>query len=148
MPPYLENGTAMLQDMLTAYQAGAKYIVVFNYPTYPEANPVRNPDAGSIRRHGRILESNTLQPKKHVWNRKCTSGSCSAKRLWLGHEKSATDLIWGIWNSDGLSPIIWNSMNQLLKTYGSRLDIIYNDTEFNFTEKYSKIYYWNGTEIK
>jgi hypothetical protein len=34
-------------------------------------------------------------------------------------------------------------MSQLLKSYGLRLDIIYNDTTFNFEGKYSKIYYSN-----
>jgi len=29
----------MLQDMQTAYNAGANYIIVFDYPTYPAANP-------------------------------------------------------------------------------------------------------------
>jgi hypothetical protein len=55
--------------------------------------------------------------------------------------RTPNDKIWGLWNSDALSPIIWTKMNQLLNTYGLRLDIIYNDTTFNFEEKYSKIYY-------
>ncbi|PVX23091.1 MAG: hypothetical protein CW716_12940, partial [Candidatus Bathyarchaeum sp.] len=38
-PPYLENGTRLLEDLKTAYQAGAKYLIVFNYPTYPQGNP-------------------------------------------------------------------------------------------------------------
>ena len=32
-PPYLENRTEMLQDLITAYRAGAKYVTVFNYPS-------------------------------------------------------------------------------------------------------------------
>ena len=55
-PPYLENGTAMLADMLTAYHAGAKYIVVFNYPTYPSTNP-----------YG-ILTSDQFNAMKNFWN--------------------------------------------------------------------------------
>ena len=31
-PPYLARGSQMSQDMLTAYRAGAKYVIVFNYP--------------------------------------------------------------------------------------------------------------------
>jgi hypothetical protein len=31
-PPYLESGKEMLRDMMMAYRAGAKYIIVFNYP--------------------------------------------------------------------------------------------------------------------
>src|SRR3990170_2999145 len=38
-PPYLSSGSEILEDMLTAYEAGAKYVIVFNYPAYPETNP-------------------------------------------------------------------------------------------------------------
>jgi hypothetical protein len=31
-PPYLDSGEAIYQQMLTSYRAGAKYIVIFNYP--------------------------------------------------------------------------------------------------------------------
>ena len=31
-PPYFASGTEMLQDMNTAYNYGAKYLMVFNYP--------------------------------------------------------------------------------------------------------------------
>jgi hypothetical protein len=139
-PPYLENGTAMLQDMLTAYHAGAKYIVVFDYPIYPYANP-----------YG-ILTEDQFDAMKDFWNQihsgqGSTFGTTNAQvALVLPKDygwgmRTPNDKIWGLWNSDALSPIIWTKMNQLLNTYGLRLDIIYNDTTFNFEEKYSKIYY-------
>ncbi|MGD0644010.1 MAG: hypothetical protein ABSA75_03800 [Candidatus Bathyarchaeia archaeon] len=145
-PPYLENGTYMLPDMLTAYWAGAKYIIVFNYPTYPDTNP-----------YG-ILSQDQFNAMENFWNKihadqKSSFGTANGEAaLVLPKDygwgmRNPTDLIWGLWNSDSLSPIIWNDTNQLLKTYGLRLDIIYNDTQFNFTEKYSKIYYWNSSEI-
>jgi hypothetical protein len=141
-PPYLENGTAMLQDLLTAYHAGAKYLAVFDYPTYPSSNP-----------YG-ILTEDQFDAMKDFWNQVHSSqknafGSTSAQvALALPEDygwgmRSPTDKIWGLWNADALSPVIWGNMNQLLNTYGLRLDVIYNDTSFNFTEKYQKIYYWN-----
>jgi hypothetical protein len=141
-PPYLENGTAMLQDMLTAYHAGAKYIVVFDYPIYPDANP-----------YG-ILTEDQFDAMKDFWNQihsgqGSTFGTTNAQvALVLPKDygwgmRTPTDTIWGLWNSDTLSPLIWTKMNQRLNKYGLRLDIIYNDTAFNFEEKYSKIYYWN-----
>jgi hypothetical protein len=140
-PPYLENGTAMLEDMLTAYHAGAKYIVVFDYPVYPDANP-----------YG-ILTEDQFDAMKDFWNQihagqGSAFGTADAQvALVLPKDygwgmRSQADTIWGLWNSDALSPLIWTKMNQLLNTYGLRLDIIYNDTTFNFEEKYSKIYYW------
>jgi hypothetical protein len=61
--------------------------------------------------------------------------------------RNPDDKVWGLWPSGNLSPLIWNNMNQLIETYGLRLDIIYNDTGFSFEGKYSKIYYWNSNEI-
>jgi hypothetical protein len=141
-PPYLENGTAMLEDMLTAYHAGAKYIVVFNYPVYPDANP-----------YG-ILTEDQFDAMKDFWNQihsaqRNTFGTTNAQAALVLPEdygwgmRTPTDKIWGLWNSDARSPLIWTKIDQLLNTYGLRLDIIYNDTTFNFEEKYSEIYYWN-----
>ena len=142
VPPYLENGAAMLQDMLTAYHAGAEFIVVFNYPVYPDGNP-----------YG-ILSEDQFDAMKNFWNQihsdqKGALGTENAQAaLVLPKDygsglRTSTDKIWGLWNSDSLSPLIWAKIDTMLKTYELRLDIIYNDTSFSFKEKYSKIYYWN-----
>ncbi|MCK4884434.1 hypothetical protein KAS24_00035, partial [Candidatus Bathyarchaeota archaeon] len=34
-----KSGPEMLQDMLDAYETGAKYVIIFNYPTDPPGNP-------------------------------------------------------------------------------------------------------------
>jgi hypothetical protein len=140
VPPYLENGTAMLQDMLTAYHAGAKFIVVFNYPVYPETNP-----------YG-ILTEDQFDAMKDFWNQthsgqKSTFGTANAQvALVLPKDygwgmRNSTDKIWGLWDSDSLSPLVWAKTNELLKMYELKLDVIYNDTSFDFNGKYSKIYY-------
>jgi hypothetical protein len=142
-PPYLENGAAMLQDMLTAYHAGAKYIVVFDYPVYPNGNP-----------YG-ILSSDQFGAMEDFWDQihsgqGSTFGTANAQAALVLPEdygwgmRTPTDRVWGLWNSDALSLPIWNKMNQLLSTYGLRLDVVYNDTAFNFEVKYSRIYYWNA----
>ncbi len=143
-PPYLENGTEMLQDMLTAYRAGAKYIVVFNYPTYPDTNP-----------YG-ILSQDQFNAMEDFWNQahseqKSTFGTANGKVALVLPEdygwgmRTPDDKIWGFWTPDDLSPLIWDNMHKLIKNYGLNLDIIYDDPQFNFTEKYSKIYFWNST---
>jgi hypothetical protein len=141
-PPYLENGTSMLQDMVAAYHAGAKYIVIFNYAPSPHENP-----------YGTLTEDQ-FDAMKDFWNQihsgqQSTFGTIKAEAALVLPKnygwgmRTPTDTIWGLWNSDIQSPLIWTNMDQLLNTYGLRLDIIYNDTVFNFKDKYSKIYYWN-----
>ena len=139
----LENGTLMLEDMQTAYQAGAKYIVVFNYP---ETNQYGN------------LTADQFDSMQTFWNQvhsiqKNTFGTANAEAaLVLPKDygwgmRNPDDDIWGNWSADALSPIIWSEINQLVSSYGLRLDIIYNDTSFNFAGKYSEIYYWNNQNI-
>ena len=143
-PPYLENGTEMLQDMQTAYLAGAKYIVVFDYPTYPNNNPY------GILSHDQFNAMENFWSQMHSNQKNTFETENATVALVLPEDygfgmRSPTDLIWGLWNADSLSPLIWNESNELVATHGSRLDIIYNDTQFNFTEKYSKSYYWNNS---
>lgn len=151
-PPYLENGTMLLQDMQTAYQAGAKYIVVFNSPgniTCPEGNP-----------YG-VLTEDHFSAMEEFWNQihngqKSTFGTEKGQvALVLPKDygwgmRTPTDSIWGLWNADNLSSTIWNDTNLLIDEYGLHLDIIFNDTKFNFgyfSREYSKIDYWNSYEI-
>jgi hypothetical protein len=37
--PFFDGGAEMYQDMVVGYDAGAKYVLVFNFPQYPESNP-------------------------------------------------------------------------------------------------------------
>jgi hypothetical protein len=139
-PPYLENGTRILQDMITAYRAGAKYVIVFNYP---QTNP-----------YG-ILEEEHFNAMATFWNMTRPSPQDSLEKTegdvafvlpkdygW-GMRRSDDNVWFPEWGPDDLSPQIWSNMNKLIDTYDLRLDIIYNDTRFDFEEKYSNIHFWN-----
>jgi len=143
-PPYLASGPQILQDMLIAYQSGAKYVIVFNYPKYPETNP-----------YG-ILAEEHFTAMQTFWNQTHASPRSASEKI-VGQVafvlpkdygwgmRNPNDKIWGFWGPDALSPLIWDSMNKLITKYGLKLDIIYDDPQFNFEEKYSKIYFWNST---
>jgi hypothetical protein len=141
-PPYLENGTVMLQDMFTAYHAGAKYIVVFDYPTYPDTNPY------GILTEDQFAAMKSFWTQIHSNQKNAFAASKAQVALVLPKDygwgmRTSTDRIWGLWGSDDLSPVIWDKINQEVKTYGLRLDIVYADTSFNLTDRYSTIHYWN-----
>jgi hypothetical protein len=140
-PPYLESGTEMLQDMITAYRAGAKYVVVFNFP-YDQPFGIleeehfvametfwdmTRPQQSSLERVE--AEVAFVLPKNYGWG---------MRRL--------EDRIWKPeWGPDDKSPLIWENMNKLIERHGLKLDIIYDDPQFNYKEKYSQICYWNST---
>jgi hypothetical protein len=141
-PPYLENGTEILEDMKTAYRAGTKYLIVFNYPTYPPDNS-----------YG-ILEDEHFEAMQQFWdyrqNHPEEYGKTEAETAFVLPKdygwgmRRVDDNIWfPEWGSDNLSPLIWENMNKLIERYGLKLDIIYDDPSFDFEDKYSNLYFWS-----
>jgi len=128
--------------MELAYRAGAKYIIVFNYP--------------KIGSYG-ILTDEHFFALENFWNYAHTHpeehGIEEGEVAYVLPEnygfgfRDPNDTIWGLWEADELSKNIWDDVNNLTNTYSARLDIVYNDPEFNnFVEnRYSKLIFWNKT---
>ena len=141
-PPYLEDGNRLLEDLKTAYQAGAKYLIVFNYPTYPQDNL-----------YG-ILEDEHFDAMETFWNMMQSPQTSLEKVEAEAAFVLPKDYGWGMlrpddniwfpeWGPDNKSALIWENMNTLIAEYGLKLDIIYDDPSFSFEEEYSNIYMWN-----
>lgn len=140
-PPYLDTGKNIYNQMVAAYNAGAKYITIFDYP-YNSTNP-----------YG-ILTDDHFQELQQFWDQVVTKSAPNTVHaqaaLVLPNDygwgmRSPTDKIWGFWGPDNKSPLIWNNTQTLLNKYGLRLDIVYDDSAFPIQGNYSKIYYWNQT---
>ena len=128
---------------MTAYRAGAKYLIIFNYPIV-EGNP-----------YG-ILTEEHFTSMKTFWNQihafpRSVFGKVEEEVAFVLPKdygwsmRNPDDKIWGFWPPDDLAPLIWDKMTRLIERYGLKLDIIYDETRFNFEKKYSKIYFWNST---
>jgi hypothetical protein len=142
-PPYLDSGDAIYNQMRTAYEAGAKYLIIFNYAenmTGPYGtlqqehfdalqrfwNEVaQNPD---VRRGGVKAEAVLVLPHNYGWGM-----------------RRPDDNIWGIWRADSRSTQIWSTLQEKLAQYGTRLDIAYQDEEFPVGNGYSQVYLCNQT---
>ena len=146
-PPFLEDAGQLYDDMVLAYQNGAKYIVVFNSP----ANFTATTEYGT-------LTAEHIDAFKKFWNymHACPYGEKSSEKTayvlprdyGFGF-RSPDDRIWGLRGPDALSPLIWNDTDSLLKTYGTRLDIVY-ETKFDDVSiplHYDRLIFWNGTTI-
>jgi hypothetical protein len=140
-PPYLASGSEILEDMLIAYRSGAKYVIIFNYPTYPEDNL-----------YGTLSEEHFAAMQQfwtHINEHPEEYGSEKGQVVFVLPKdygwgmRWPYDSIWGLWPADNLSSAIWNKMNKLAESYGFQLDIVYNDPQFSFDE-YSEVYYWNS----
>jgi hypothetical protein len=139
--PYVESGDKLYNDMVLAYNAGAKYVVVFNYP--------------KVSTYG-ILEEEHFEALKKFWyyinHNSRVIDSMSDKVAYVlpkdyGYGfRGPNDKIWGLWESDKLSNKIWNDVNILLEKYSLKIDIVYEDgIDHNGTSRYSKLMFWNGT---
>jgi hypothetical protein len=142
-PPYLESGSELYQDMVLAYNNGAKYILVF--------------DTNKNYTQG-ILKEDHLDALKQFWdyakdNPRTTEALSERVAYVLPTDyaygfRGPYDKIWGLWEAENDSRSFEISVNlgNLLKQYETRLDIIYDDElELNDLFGYSKIVFWNGT---
>ena len=138
--PYLASGEEIYDQLLLAYKAGAKYLIIFDYPSI-EGNSygvltddhfealqklwedINNP---AMKRVSRV-EAVLVLPRNYGWGM-----------------RHAEDRIW-LWSTDEYSPQIWSISQKLINQYGINLDIVYDDSQFPVTGKYDKIYYWNQT---
>jgi len=140
--PYLDNGEAIYGQMVSSYEAGAKYIVIFNYP-YSGENPYgimfdehfealeklwTDAMRGNVTHGSRLADAVLVLPKNYGFG--------------LRHPE---DNIWGFWSPDEKTQQVWSISQKLLSMYGLGLDIVYDDPAFLVAGKYQQVYYWNQT---
>ena len=141
--PYLDSGDAIYNQMRTAYEAGAKYLVIFNF-------------AENMTEPYGTLQQEHFDALKRFWNEVVQNpsvkqgGVTPEAVLVLPHDygwgmRNPQDTIWGLWNADTSSQQIWTQLQSKLTEYGSKLDIVYDDPAYPIAGKYSQIYYWNHT---
>ena len=144
-PPYLASGTQIYDDLVLAYENGAKYFMVFDYAKDPETGVA----------HG-ILQQEHLDALQRFWQyvKQNPNPAVPSDRVayvlpkdYAYGFRGPADNIWGLWGPDDLSSRIWDDANRLVNQYGSALDIVYEDTLQNHAFFYSKLVFWNGTLI-
>lgn len=141
VPPYLDNGTEILNQMRTAYECGAKYFVFFNY--YEENGNIY----GTMKdEHFTALESfwNNV-----VKNPQVIHGSIKADSVLVLPENYGwgmrwpEDKIWGIFKADDKAQQIWGQLQTILENHELTADIVYEDADFPLPPEYQHTYYWN-----
>jgi hypothetical protein len=139
-PPYLESRADMLQNMITAYDAGADYVLVFNFPPVNDYGALKDEHFAALEEfwnHIHTYSRKEVKAEDHV-------AFVLPKDYGWGM-RNPNDKIWGFWPADELSLVIWDRMTQLINAHSLRLDIVYDDPKFSFQQTYSAVYYWNGT---
>ncbi len=141
-PPYIADPDEIYNQMLLAYQSGAKYIAVFNYPYTDQEG------------YGTLTQAHLAMLHK-LWRDITTYKFADLSRpiaaLVLPKNfgwglRNPNDTIWGFWLTDPRTAQVARSTAMLLDYYGCNLDIVYNDPIFSLDHgHYQHIYYWNTT---
>jgi hypothetical protein len=141
--PYLDSGDQIYNQMLTSYQAGAKYIVVFNYP-------YNGTDYGAMTDEQFIAIErfwNDITKKQFTDLSAPTAVLVLPKNFGWGM-RNPNDTIWGFWITDDRTQQVAIATSDLLAMYGATLDIVYEDPAYPVTNvSYQHVYYWNQTDI-
>lgn len=154
--PYMTSAEELYQDMVIAYDNGAKYVVIFDYPktTYSDYGILTDDHFAAMEdfwdyinkypaRNG-FEHSNVayVLPENFGYGFRNNHD-----KLWGLDPYLFTEDTWGSLNATVLAEKVWNDVNQLLTVYGSKLDIIYDDPQFNVNLewKYDKLFLWNQT---
>jgi hypothetical protein len=139
--PYLENGTELYSDLTTAYAAGAKYLIVFDYPRIGPYGILNEDHFDALKRFWNLSHSNpqafdsTKANVAYVLPRDYGSGL-----------RSSDDTIWGIFPPDNLSAKAWNDVSLLVSQYGAGFDVLFDDADFASVRAcYDKVILWNET---
>lgn len=140
-PPYIESPNEVYLDMIKAYHAGAKYICIFNYPEIGPYGLLNQEYFDIIKQFKSYVSINSqnrtsnydkiayVLPENYGWGM-----------------RGPSDNMWGVWEADDLSPIIWNDLSGLIKKYGFDFDIVVQSPWLTVfaNQHYDTLLFWDG----
>ncbi len=139
--PYIESADELYSDLVTAYQAGAKYVAVFNYPETGPYGLLTEEHFNAIKQFNDYVNSNSQNKTSNIQKIAYVLPENYGWGL-----RNPNDNIWGLWAADEKSQEIWNDLNGLVEEYGYDFDIVYDSpwTEFFAKQHYITLYRWDG----
>ena len=140
-PPYIESGPELYDDMVLAYENGAKYILVF------DTN--ENYTEGILKEeHFEAMEEFWQYAKNNPRNSpQLDNGVAYVLPDDYGYGfRGPADKIWGLWETTNLSLEMSHHLGSYIEEYGINLDIIYG-SEITTNELYRKYIFWNGIVV-
>ena len=150
-PPYMEPGPDLYKDMISAYQNGAKYIIVFDSNKNWTENVLQQEHFDAMKQFWQYVQTN---PR--------TTMPLSTRSAYVLPEnygegfRGPDDTIWGLWRADfnvaegseNFTINIGMTIASLLQMFGPKLDIIYPSTDQTLESiGYEDVFYWNDTRL-
>ena len=146
--PYLESADELYYDMVLAYLSGAKYVIILNY-SQEKCTPYGTLTEEHFDAMKRFWSSiHTNQEMLGIYYPICTQIAYVLPKDYGWGFRGGDDKIRGFW-VDKLSITMGKTLDYLLHSHHSSLDIIYDDPEYyNKMQICSKFYFWNGAIVK
>jgi hypothetical protein len=137
--PYIESGEALFDDLVLAYENGAKYVLVFDSDENYTQSILSLEHLDALERFWQYIKDNP-RPVNLLDGRV----AFVLPKDWAYGFRGPNDKIWGLWEKDELALAISEDLGVLLDEYGSKLDVIYNDG-LKLDSTYNQYFFWNGT---
>jgi len=150
-PPYIEPGPNLYEEMMSAYQNGAKYIIVFDSNKGWTENVLQRDQFDAMKQFWQYTQTN---PRNTM--------PLSDRSVYVLPEdygeafRNPDDSIWGLWRADfnvaegsqNFTTNIRMSIATLLQMFGPELDIIYPQADQTVESiGYENVLYWNDTGL-
>lgn len=144
-PPYIESGPELYEDLVLAYENGAKYLVIFDSNKEYTQGILKDEHLEAIKQFWEYTKSNPRQvipiservafvlPKDYAYG-----------------FRGPIDKVWGLWEASSVrefSDQLCTEVYRAITLYQERLDIIYDD-DLELNKGYSRYIFWNGTIIE
>ncbi len=145
--PYIENASALYNDLVMAYDNGAKYAAVFSYPELDGAKLgiLSQGHLDAIRDFSDYVAHN---PPKYADYRDVKTAYVLPADYGFGF-RTPQDSIWGLWPANSTTWQIYSDVEGLIKQKGTSFDIVCEcpNLLLDANGRYDRLIYWNGTQI-
>ena len=137
--PYLEPAPQLYDDMVLAYDSGAKYIAIYDSSHNFTTTTLNKDYFEKLRDFWNYIHDN---PEKQG-SLEADAAAVVASDYGFGF-RSINDSVWQIHEVDSWTPNLYKDVTKLIWQYNSSIDIVYNDLQFQNTiqSKYRKVLYW------
>lgn len=138
-PPYLGSGEELFDDLVLAYENGAKYALVFDSDKDYTQSTLTQEHLDALEKFWQYIKEHP-RPADLLDERVAYVLPGDYGYGFRGSD----DKVWGLWKNDELSSKVSEDLRGLLEEHGSKLDVIYDDG-IELDDTYKQYFFWNGT---
>jgi len=137
-PPYIQSASKLFNDLVLAYENGAKYVVVFDSNKEYTQTILTKEHLDAMKQFWQYTKDNPRSPVP-----------ISERTAFILPQDYAfgfrgpDDKIWGLWEADALSMNLSVNLANKLVEYGDNLDIVYDHPKVGEIG-YKNLIYWNS----